>query len=161
MPLASSAGSGCGSQGSAERAGPAAGGEEFVAEIAVAVLEIHEIEAAGLRAPSGGDVIVDEPPDVVVRHHRIVFRDAEFPVEHRVAVEDHLLELAIVVRLAEAAGMGELEADDEIVVVACGLLWAAITVSRRPAMADCVASVITSWSGLARPSWRTATASPP
>ena len=92
-----------------------------MAEIAVAVLEVHEVEAAGLRAFGGGDVIVDQPPDVVVRHHRILLRDAEFPVEHRVAVEDHLLELAIVVRLAEAARMGELEADDELVVTAGGL----------------------------------------
>ena len=94
------------------------GAQEFVSEIAMAMLEVDELIAAGLRLFGGPDVIFDQAADLVVRHHGPRIRIAELPVEDRMAVEDLRLESRVVVRLAETARMGELQADDEAVVAA-------------------------------------------
>ena len=83
-----------------------------MAEIAVAVLEVHEVEAGALGQLGCGDEVGDEPLDLVVRHERVVVRHAEFPVEDRVPVEDDRLQRPGG-RAAEAAGMRQLQADDE------------------------------------------------
>ena len=59
-------------QAAAIGAGPIDGAEEFVAEIAVTVLDVDEIVAAGLGALRGDDIVIDQPLDLVVADHRPV-----------------------------------------------------------------------------------------
>ncbi len=91
-----------------------------MAEITVAMLEVDEIVAAIARKARRAHEILDEPGDVVVAQHRPVVRNAVLAVEQGMPVGDHRLEALVVVRLAETAGMGELQADDEAAVVAHG-----------------------------------------
>ena len=90
-------------EAAAIRSGPVDGAEEFVAEIAVAVLDVDEIVAALLGALGRDHVVVDQPLDLVVADHRPARRIAELAVEQRVVIGDDRLELGVVVRLAEAA----------------------------------------------------------
>ena len=77
-------------------------------------------------------------------------------------VGDARLEALLVVRLAEPAGVGELKADDQIVRRAVSLAVRGDQASRAVAARSRVfASVMMSWFGFARPSGRTAIASPP
>ena len=89
-------------------------------EIAMAMLDVDEIEAAFARTLRRGHEIIDEAAYLVIAHHRPVFGIAELPVEQRVPISDHRLESLMVVRLAEAARMGELQADHEAFVAAHG-----------------------------------------
>ena len=89
-----------------------------MAEIAVTVFDVDEIVTAGLGALRSDDIVVDQPLDLVVADHRPVGRIAEFAVEQRVVIGDDGFEFGVVVRLAEAARMRQLQPDHEVVVVA-------------------------------------------
>ena len=89
-----------------------------MAEIAVTMFDVDEIETAVLGALGGNDVVVDQPLDLVVADHRPVGRITEFAVEQRMIVGDDGFEFGVVVRLAEAARMRQLQPDHEIAVVA-------------------------------------------
>ena len=138
------------------------GAQELMGEVAMAMLDVDEIEAAFARSLRRGHEIIDEAAYVAIADHRLVFGIAELSVEQRVPISDHRLEFLVIVRLAEAAGMGELQADHEAFIAAHGL---AMRIDQRVAQVSDrrlrVVAVITSWFGLARPSGRTATASPP
>ena len=82
------------------------------------MLDVDEVEAALPGAPGGNHVVLDQALDLVVADRGAIGRHAELPVEHRMAIGDDRLEFAIVLRLAEAARMGELQADHEAAVVA-------------------------------------------
>ena len=84
-----------------------------MAEIAVAVLDVHEVVAAGLGTLCGRHEVLDQALDVVIRHHRVIGGQAEFPVEDGMVVEDDRLQGAAGVGAAEPPGMGELEADEQ------------------------------------------------
>ena len=84
------------------------------------MLDIDEIETACLRALGGQHEVLHQPLDFVVADHRPVGRVTEFAVEQWVAVGDDRFEFGIVVRLAEATRMGELQADDDVVSVFAG-----------------------------------------
>ncbi|OQA40206.1 MAG: hypothetical protein BWY52_02927 [Chloroflexi bacterium ADurb.Bin325] len=88
--------------------------EKLVAQVAVAVLDIDEREPRALGQRRGAAEVLDQPGDVVVAEQRVVGRDAELAVEQRVMVEDGGLEL-LAVGPGEAARMGELEADEQVV----------------------------------------------
>src|SRR5580704_863093 len=94
------------------------GAQELMSEIAMAVLDVDEIEAAFARKFCRGHEIIDEAAYLVVAHYRPVFGVAEFSVEQGVPISDHRLESLMVVWLAEAARMGELQADHEALVAA-------------------------------------------
>ncbi len=83
----------------------------------MAGFDVDELEADSLGESGGADVVVDQLVEVVVGpDDRVVVRvDAELGVEERVVVGDPRLELVLVVGFAEAAGVGELEADEEVV----------------------------------------------
>src|SRR4029077_8797468 len=96
------------------------GAQELMGEIAMAMLDVDEIEAAFARTLRRGHEIIDEAAYLVIAHHRPVFGIAEFPVEQGVPISDHRLESLMVVRLAKAARMGELQANHEGFVAAHG-----------------------------------------
>src|SRR5690606_12962026 len=92
--------------------------QKLVAQIAMAMLEIDELRAAGLGDSRRANESLDQCPDLVVRHHRIVGPQALLAVEHRVAIEDLRLGLVLPKRSAEPAGMRELKADEQVVRIA-------------------------------------------
>ena len=105
-------------QAAAIGAGPVDRAEKFVAKIAVTMFDVDEIVAAGLGALGGDNIVVDQRLDFVVGDHRPVRRIAEFAVEQRMVIGDDRFELGVVVRLAETAGMRELQSDDDVVLAA-------------------------------------------
>ena len=147
----------------AEPAGPHASAEELVQQVAVAGLDVDELEADLVGQPGRGDVRVDQPLQIVVGpDDRIVVRvDAELGVQQRMVVGDPRLQLLRVAagrsgRNGSAAGR---PADRRSCRSAGGGPSAVRSSSAaRPARFSGVASV---WFGLARPSGCTAAASPP
>ena len=94
--------------------GATPGAEELVAEIAVAVLDIDPGEAGLLRQARRRDEILDEAGDLVVVEEDVVVVDAELRIQQGVAVEGAGLEGRAGVGAAEAARVGELEADAQV-----------------------------------------------
>ena len=58
-------------EAAAVRAGPVAGTEQFVQQVAVALLDVDEVEADGPGQARGGDVVVDQPLQLVVGDERV------------------------------------------------------------------------------------------
>src|SRR5262249_19729762 len=104
-------------EAAAVTAGARARAQELMAQIAVAVLDVDEVVAAVARAFRRDDVVVDEAAHLVVAHDGTIGGVAELPVEDGMPVGDPRLEFRVVVRLAEASRMRELQADDEAVVI--------------------------------------------
>ncbi len=98
------------------RAGECA--EEFMQQVAVAMLDVDEIGAAIGGDLRGLGVVLDETFQVVIGQNLLAAGDVEFLVEDRVMVRNTGLPLLLVVGTAEAAGVGELETDDEVVGLA-------------------------------------------
>ena len=74
----------------AVRAGPVDRAEQLVEQVAVAVLDVDEVEACVRREDSCRDVRLDELVEVVVgEHDRCLGRDPS--VEHRMVVSDQWL----------------------------------------------------------------------
>ena len=65
-----------------------AGGEEFVEQVAVAVLQVDEVEALGLGESSGPGVVVDQPLELPILPHRGVVGDADARVQKGVPEGD-------------------------------------------------------------------------
>ena len=99
----------------AELARTRVGAEEFMQEVAVAMLDVHEVGPAVPGHAGGLDVAADQLLDVGVGQHLVVRRHVELLVEDRVAVGYAGFPAFLVMRPAEAAGVGELEADDQVV----------------------------------------------
>src|SRR5262249_9370572 len=91
------------------------GREELVAEVAVAVLDVDEGVARRVRLPRGADEVGDESVDLVVGQHVGGGPEAEWGVEAGVGGGDRGLNLPFVVGGGEPPGVGELEADVEVV----------------------------------------------
>jgi hypothetical protein len=104
-------------QASAEGAGPGECAEQLVREIPVTVLDVDEPEAGALRDRGGADVAVDDALEIVVAEQdRIIGgRDAEPGIEDGMMEGDLRLELLLVAGAAEAAGVGHLQADEQII----------------------------------------------
>ena len=85
------------------------------------MFQIDKIKAALLRTLGSNDVIFDQTLDIVIAHHRPAGRVTEFPVKDRMIVNNHQFKALVVVRLAEPAGMRELQTDDQTAFVANGL----------------------------------------
>ena len=99
-------------------AGAVAGGEQLVEQVAVAVLDVHEVEAGVGGEPGGVDVALDEPVQLlVVQDRRGACADA--PVQHRVALDRARRRLPR--RATPAARVGELQTDHQVVGAAVGL----------------------------------------
>jgi hypothetical protein len=86
-----------------------------MAEIAVTVLEVDEIESGPPRPPGRLHEIVYQPSDFVVGQHRMIGGDMELAIQNRVAIEDHRLTTAVCVGSGEPAGVRQLQADQQIV----------------------------------------------
>ena len=98
-----------------ELARTAVGAEEFVQEVAVAVLDVDEVGAAVTGHAGGLHVAADQLLDVGIGQDLIVGGDVELLVEDGVAVGHAGFPALLVMRTAEPAGVGELEADDQVV----------------------------------------------
>ncbi len=83
----------------------------------MAGFHVDELKADFVREAGGGDVVVDQPFQIVVGPDDalIVRIDVELCIEQRMMVGDPRFE-AFIVRAREAAGVGELQADEQIVV---------------------------------------------
>ncbi len=71
---------------SAVAAWPAARAQQFVAEIAMAVLQVDELEAEVGREPRGGDEVFAQPVELIVGQH--AHAAGEPVVEERMLVGD-------------------------------------------------------------------------
>ena len=89
--------------------------QQLVAEVAVAVLDVDEVEAGALRQHRGLHEARRQVVEVVVgqQRHRAVGADAA--VEHRVRVRRERLRLLVRVGARVAARVGQLQADDQVV----------------------------------------------
>ena len=76
-------------------------------------------------------------------------------------IGDPRLEPLVIVRLAEPAGVRELQADEQVVERAERLAVGRLQFVEQRGQAGAVRGVASVWFGLARPSGRTAAASPP
>ena len=81
----------------------------------MAVLDVHEVRPAARRDPGGADVVVHQLPQLGVRPHLLVRGDPEAPVQQRMAEGHPGLEAGLLVGAAEAPGVGQLEAHQEVV----------------------------------------------
>ena len=133
-----------------------------MSEIAVAGLDVDEAEAGVARQPRRRDEVVDQAIQLVVLEHAHAVREP--PVEDRVRARGDRRRPIVDVRPRVAPRMRQLQADVEIAV---GVGAESLAVRRRrarraaPQSPAACRAFISSWCGLARPSWRTATASPP
>jgi hypothetical protein len=96
--------------------------QKFMPEIAVAMLDIDEIVAAVSGSFRSEHVVLDEATDLFVAHDRAIRRIAELPVENGMMIRNPGFKLSVVVRLAEAPRMRELQADDQPGVITGSLL---------------------------------------
>ena len=105
-------------EGAPVAAGPGDRGEELVAQITVAVLDVHEVEARPLGSDGRGDHVGNEFVHLGVAQDRTVVGDAESGVEQRVAVGNARFEAGFVVGAGEAARVRELKPHQKIPVLA-------------------------------------------
>ena len=88
--------------------------EQLVTEIAVAVLDVDEIEA-GSRGDAGRvDEALDERVELVVREQMRRHAGGKAPVEHRMHVRGHRRPAAAGIRPRVTSRVGELQADEQI-----------------------------------------------
>ena len=88
------------------------GGEQLVAQVAMAVLHVHEGEPRLLGQARGGHEIRDQAVQLLVGEAANLTREAA--IQDRVRVGDEGLRAVRGVGPREAAGMGELQADVEV-----------------------------------------------
>src|SRR5262249_7383982 len=91
------------------------GGEKFVAEIAVALLDIDEIEAEFCGDAGRAMKIFDDRFDFGVGEDGKIGREFEFAVENGMAVWNFGLGIVVGVGAGVAAGMGEWQADKQAI----------------------------------------------
>ena len=116
----------------AEPAGAVAAAQQLVAEVAVAVLDVHELVAGLLREHARGDEALYQRLDLLVGGQGVVVGDAEALVEYGMARRDPRLGASLVRGLAEPPGVGELQADQQVVGGAVAL---PVLVDQRAAQA--------------------------
>ena len=96
-------------------AGAVDGAQELVAQVAVAMLDVDEVEAGPLGEPGGPHEVGDDPLDLAVAHDGVVAGGVVALVEQRVMVQGARLGAAHVVGVRDAPRVGELDADVEVV----------------------------------------------
>ena len=100
-------------EAAAVAAGPVVRREELVAQVAVAVLHVHELEAGALGQHRGPHVVLGQPVEVLVGQDPDA--GGEAPVEDGVGEGHERLRTVPGVGPAVAAGVGELQAHHEVV----------------------------------------------
>src|SRR5262249_47439367 len=88
--------------------------QQFVQQIAVALLDIYELKADALREFGGSDIMFRQGGEIVIRKKRIVGT-------YGGRVEDWIMEGDLAPAIAVAAGVRQLQADEEILIGAKGL----------------------------------------
>jgi hypothetical protein len=86
-----------------------------VEQVAVARLHVDELVADVVRQPGCRDVVVDQDLEIVVGPDAagVLRIDLELLVEQRVMVRDPRRPLGVIGRFAKAAGVSELQADEQ------------------------------------------------
>src|SRR5579883_2195264 len=95
--------------------------EKLMAEIAVTMLDIHEGKAGLPAALRRLGEVVHELRHIVVTQYRPIGRHAELAIEQRMTIGDYRFEPALVVGAGEAAGMRQLQANQQILRAAKAL----------------------------------------
>ncbi len=100
-----------------------AGTEQFVQQVSMTSLDVDELETDFLGNARCDEVVVDQPIQFIVRPENgvIVWIDAEFRIEQRMTIGDSRCS-AGGIGTAEAAGVGQLQAHDEIIRGPTGFL---------------------------------------
>ena len=96
-------------------AGPRAGAEKFVQQIAVTMLEVDEVRPRPGGEPSGADVVADKTGDLVVGPYLVVAGNVKFRVEDWMPIGDSRLEFGFLVGTAEASRVRELKANRQVI----------------------------------------------
>ena len=104
-----------------------------MAQVTVAMFQVHEVEARFGGQPRRVCEGADDACNIRVGNR--LWRGAKFGIENRVMIGDHRFELRLFMRAGKAAGMGELEPDDEIVARAESLPVRAHHLLAQPAEA--------------------------
>ena len=94
------------------------GAQEFVAQISVAMLDVHELIAQIGGHSRGLYIVVYNGSYLAVRHHRVIRAHAEFTVEDGVTVQDSGFHPAFVRGPTEPSRVRQLQPDHQIVGVA-------------------------------------------
>src|SRR5262249_31062737 len=93
-------------------------GQQLVQQVAVALLDVYELEPDPLGQLRRGHVMIDQPAQVVVVEKRVIrVNDPAGRLVHdRARVEDGVVEGDQRPAVAVAAGVRQLQADDEVIV---------------------------------------------
>src|SRR5215813_2733106 len=91
---------------------PSVCAQEFVPQIAVAVLDVYEVEAKFGGGCGGAMEVFDDAVDFAIAQNWIVGPDTQPLVQNRVTVKNLRLVAVPGVRLAVASGVSQLQPDD-------------------------------------------------
>ena len=136
--------------------------QKFVAEIAVAVFDVHEIEAEAPGHARRAMEVLDDRARSRRRSAADNRRQIPAPVQNRMVIENSRLRAVVRVGTAVAAGVRELQPDQQAVVGAGGQRCSSIKTSSQmwPSLRS-VCGRDHELIGIGAPFVRTATASPP
>src|SRR5919201_5411345 len=89
-----------------------AGAEQFVSEVAVTMLDVDELESHVVGESRSSHEILDEAIELVI--FKNVRNAVEAAIEQRMGVSGLRLQTVLRVRTREAAGVRELQADEQV-----------------------------------------------
>ncbi len=106
----------------AEPARPVHGAEQLVAQVAVAVFDVHKMKAGLVRKACGAHEIRNQLIEFLVGHDRHIAGNPELVVEERMVVDDLGLEARLGIGAGKPARVGQLQAHQEVVAATKALL---------------------------------------
>ena len=89
--------------------------QKLVAQITMTVLDVDEVKAKLGGYSRGALKIGNDAADLAIRQHWIVLINRNAPIEKRVMVKDSWFGFRLLIRSTKAAGMSELQANQETV----------------------------------------------
>src|SRR5712664_1676071 len=87
--------------------------QEFVPQVSVAMLDVHEVEAQFTRHFSRAMKLFDDRADFRVRQKRIVTGQPQFSIQDRMMIENARLRLVACIRTRVASRMRQLQSDQQ------------------------------------------------
>src|SRR5262249_809829 len=97
--------------------------QQFAQQIAMALFDVHKLKADAIRQPRCAHVVLDQLPQVIVVEKRIGSVDgpAGGPIDDGASIEDWIMASEERPPVAIAAGMGQLQTNDETIIRTEGL----------------------------------------
>src|SRR5215467_4729515 len=93
--------------------------EELVTEIAMAMLDVDELKSNIPCPNSRAMKILNNVPDFRIAEHWVVRREFKLSIENGMVVKNLRFGFVVVIGAAVTAGMGQLQADDQVAIRAC------------------------------------------